>query len=106
MEQTQKIIATIVLPEDSVMIKKSEYEKLTSDYEARPAFETKAWLKKKIGITNEDKLYKRLLTPFQEELDMKNGGPIHYSTKSGDPMAIKVKQFEEWLDKNYRRIFE
>lgn len=95
----------IPIPEDKVLIDKSIYNELVNNNLDQPAVGDKKWLKSKTGLTSDLTLYRQLLDPFRDELDMENGGPVHYSAKQGERLMVMKKPFNKWLDENYERVY-
>ncbi|MDD1503505.1 DUF771 domain-containing protein [Lysinibacillus sp. CNPSo 3705] len=105
--QTQHLNVTlsISIPEDMVLIKKVELEKLNEqsltgvywtmkDLEQRTN-KKQAWLKENI-------LYP---SRFKKQLDVNCGGFVYYPTKSGEKWAFLASKMSKFLEDNFYLIF-
>lgn len=104
MSQNLQVELTIPIPSDSVLIKKTEYDRLRES-ESRGQFETVNWLKKKTRIETLETLKEKILYPYRSELDVENGGFVFYPRKRGEPFSIMKIPMEKWLENNFRKIF-
>lgn len=90
------------VPQGFVMVKEEDLEKLLEE-DQESATGNRAWLFRRLGVSNH-KLNQLLLDPFRDELDMKNGGMIHYSEGKGDELIVYISEFNKWFDDNFRRV--
>lgn len=72
-----------------------------------PATGNRAMLYKITGIEDYKRLRDLLLDPFKDELSIENGGMIaNINGGSGHHLKFNIKDFEDWWQKNYRRVYE
>ena len=97
-------MADYVMPEDLMVVNRKEFEKFQNKKIDEPVRGDKKWLKDKLDIHGEDK-FNEILDTFRDELDMDEGGMIHYPARKGDPLAVIKKPFSEWLENNANRVY-
>ncbi|MFL2028122.1 DUF771 domain-containing protein [Loigolactobacillus zhaoyuanensis] len=103
----QQLNAEIIIPvpDDLILVKKVEYETL-KEQSALGSWLPLKWFKEKTGIKRNDDLNKWILLPFQEELDLNNGGFVHYPEVQGDPWKFLKNPTERWLENNIARVYQ
>lgn len=105
MNQKVKIQAAFEIPEDKVIVDRSEYEKLqnsiddgcwwtSKDVESRYKHKMD-WLKENI----------LLIPSYKSELDAKNGGCVHYADpENGRYWSFEPTRFKEFMSKHFTEI--
>lgn len=101
MEQQLEVSLTIPIPADSVLIKKVELEELRSNklegvYWSMKDLEER--VQKKGVWIRENILYQ---PRFRKELEKF----VHYPKSQGEQWTFHAKKMAEFLDKNFKRIF-
>ena len=104
MTQIIRLSGDFQVPDDLVLINREQLEKLKTVLNDEPIWGDKKWLKHKLGILSDDKLYE-ILDTYHDELNIEKGGMIHFPSKQGDPMKVLKKAFNKWLDENAARIY-
>lgn len=94
----------LIAPPGFVLVLKADLEKLEESV-GRGQWEDKKWFRSKVGIQNDDLLDKIIFRPFQDELDVENGGFVHYPVNSGDKWMFLKSKTEEWLEENFAKVF-
>ena len=94
----------VTAPEGYVLVLKADLVELEESV-GRGEWKDLKWFKEKVGVKNEEKLNKLVFRPFKEELDVDNGGFVHYPVASGDPWMFHKIKTEKWLDENFDRVF-
>ena len=103
--QTIDVSLSIQIPDDSVIIKKVEYEELKEkslegvywnmkDLEKHTG-KSSRWLKDNI-LYRED---------FKKVLDVNNLGFVYYPETQGNTWAFQAKKMAEFLERNFHKIF-
>lgn len=107
MQKTQKlnIDIEVQIPSDSILIKKIELqqlegEALTGVYWNMKDLENR--INKKQFWIKDNILYR---PKFKEVLDSKNGGFVYYPDSKGQPWSFQAIKMAEFLDKNFKEIF-
>ena len=104
MTQIIRLSGDFQVPDDLVLINREQLEKLKQQLIDEPILGDKKWLKRKLGVLSDEKLWE-ILDTYHDELDMLKGGMIHFPLKQGDPMKVVKKAFVDWLDENAVRIY-
>ena len=68
---------------------------------AQEAWGTIAWLKETTGIKHPDTLKTKILFPFRKELE----SFVRYPNKKGEPWKFHKDNMQNWLDKNFYRVW-
>ena len=104
MTQIIRLSGDFQVPDDLVLINREQLEKLKQQLLDEPILGDKKWLKRKLGVLSDEKLWE-ILDTYHDELDMRKGGMIHFPLKQGEPMKVVKKAFVGWLDENAVRIY-
>lgn len=105
MEQQLDVKISIPIPEDSVLIKRIEYQELKEK-----ALEGTYWtmqdVEEKTGKKSEW-IKENILFPskFKRVLDVENGGFVFYPEVRGQTWSFQAVLMADFLDKNFKRIF-
>ncbi|MGM0124612.1 hypothetical protein IGI37_001990 [Enterococcus sp. AZ194] len=92
------------LPPGTILVQKSEWDNL-NDAIGRGEWKDFNWFKSKTGITKKEVLDDMILKPFRDELDVENGGFVHYPDCKGDPWKFLKLATENWLETNFNRVY-
>lgn len=104
MQQLQ-VSLNIPIPEDSVLIKKVEIERLEK-MELAGVWWTMKDLEKRINKKSEWIKENILYQPrFRERIDAKNGGFVYYPQSQGQTWAFQAKEMAEFLEIHFSSIF-
>lgn len=103
--QTIKAEITIPIPDDFVLIPKSELEKL-KEQELIGTWWTMKDLEKRIG-KKQDWIKENILfhPRFREMLDIENGGFVYYPQSKGQPWSFHARKMALFLDEYFHIIF-
>lgn len=105
MTQTLNVKMSIPIPEDSILIKKVEFEELK-----RESLSGTYWTMKDLSgrINKSDKWIKEnILYPsrFKRLLDSKNGGCVYYPESQGQSWSFQAVGMSDFLDRYFTKIF-
>ena len=98
----QTLTATIPIPDDMVIIKKIEYQKLLDSVSSQLVWSMKD-LEKALG-RSDDWIKEKILYPYREELDVQLGGFVRYPITKGQPWKIGAKQMRNWIEENLEKV--
>lgn len=90
---TQKLEVQIQIPDDYVLIKKADFEKIQD----RPVYvRGMKWLENKTGLSRKT-LEDRMLYPYEDELEH----IIDYE----DRWRFNIPKVSQWLEENSHKVF-
>lgn len=99
MNQTIKAEVEFIIPNDHVLIKKTELEELKQ--KAEPEWVSGlSWLSKQTDIKSPQQLKEKLLYPYKKELE----DFVYYPKNAGETWRFNTVYMKEWLRKNFRRV--
>lgn len=97
---------TVTIPATHVLISVEEKELLENT--ARDALlDGKWWSMKDLEASTGFKylwLRDNILYPFRSELDVDNGGPVHYPSSKAGKWTMNAKRMAEFLEENFAEI--
>lgn len=103
--QQLNVSLSIPIPEDTVLIKKVELEKLKDEQLAGVWWNMKDLekrLNRKREWIKENILYP---TRFKKVLDVKNGGFVYYPERQGQNWTFHAAKMSKFLDQYFEEIF-
>lgn len=106
MIQSLNVELSIPIPEDKILISKTELQELQKK-SLSGVFWTMKDLEEKTGRKHEW-IKENILYPsrFRKILDVKNGGFVFYPEVRGQSWSFQATKMAEFLDKNFSNIFK
>ncbi len=103
--QQLNVNLSIPIPEDSILIKKVELEKLKQE-SLSGVYWTMKDLEKRMNKKHQW-IQKNVLYPshFKKILDAENGGFVYYPKSSGQSWSFQANKMSDFLEKNFNKIF-
>ena len=98
----QTLEVKVAIPDDMVIIKKIEYQKLLDSVSSQLVWSMKD-LEKALG-RSDDWIKEKILYPYREELDVQLGGFVRYPSAKGQPWKIGAKQMRNWIEENLEKV--
>lgn len=98
----QKLDIQIAIPEDYVLIRKVEWEKMLSEQ-----LSGKHWTMKDLEQHTQRSsiwLKENVLYPHRQELDIKEGGFVRFPDGPGSPWKFGTVKMMNWLEENLERV--
>lgn len=93
----------IIIPEDKVIIDKTEYQKLKQDTLAGMTWTVNDLRNQLAGMSLSD-MKEKFLYPYREMLDVANGGFVKYPKKQGQQWKFNANEMSKFLDERWTEI--
>lgn len=104
MQQNLEILAQIVVPENFIVLERSEYEKL-KEFESLGRWWTLDDVLQHISMSRKWLTDNVLNNPkFKKDLDVKSGGFVKYPVAQGGKYLFLRSKTMHWLEENFSNI--